>query len=126
MLKSYCADVIDGHLAAVWPTRFLNSRFDSGCFVKVFVEFLDMTVSSVFIRANVSARALDSPQRGVSGGGMMGKAQRSWSMRSICSCSGARTCGSGRLRDAPAICLKRANAEVYGVINPRNGLPGIA
>jgi hypothetical protein len=44
VLRSYCADVIDGRLAAGWATRFLNSRFDSDCFVKVFVELLDMTV----------------------------------------------------------------------------------
>src|ERR1700746_1337214 len=33
VLRSYCADVIDGRPAAGWATRFLNSRFDSGCFV---------------------------------------------------------------------------------------------
>jgi hypothetical protein len=27
---------------------FPNSQFDSGCFGKVFVEFLDMTVSKAF------------------------------------------------------------------------------
>jgi hypothetical protein len=58
--------------------------------------------------------------------GMMGKPQRSCSMRSICSCSGARMCAYGPRggEGAAAVCLKGPNAEFYGVINPRNGLPG--
>jgi hypothetical protein len=37
----------------------------------------------------------------------------------------ARSC-DGRSRSDAAACLKGANAEVYGVINPMNGLPSIA
>ena len=121
MLKSYCADVIDGHLAAVWPTRFLNSRFDSGCFVKVFVEFLDMTVSKAFSFEPMFCESVGIAAEGRQWRwGMMGKPQRSGSMRSICSCSGARTCAYGPREGRAAVCLKGPNAEVYDVINPRN------
>jgi hypothetical protein len=70
VLRSYCADVIDGRLAAGWATRFLNSRFDSGCFVKVFVELLDMTVSKAFSFESMFCESVGSPQRGVSGAGV--------------------------------------------------------
>jgi len=120
VLKSYCADVIDGHLAAVWPTRFLNSRFDSGCFVKVFVEFLDMTVSSVFIRANV-LRARWNRRRGASVAlGYDGEAAEVGLYAFDLLMFRGKDVRYGPREGRAAVCLKGPNAEVYDVINPRN------
>jgi hypothetical protein len=122
VLRSYCADVADGRLAAGWATRFLNFRFDSGCFVKVFVETSGYDrEQDLFIRANV-LRERWNRRRGASVAlGYDGEAAEvvlyAFDLLMFRG-KDVRLWPSSRGGRRAAVCLKESNAEVYGVINP--------